>query len=80
VSNPAVENSEPYPHITSIECKGCGRCIEACPRHVLQLGAELNARGYRFVRYRGDGCSGCANCFYVCPEPHTFEIRRPKHR
>lgn len=76
MSNP-VESSKPHPQISAIECKGCGRCIEACPKQVLLLGSTLNARGYRFVQYCGDGCIGCANCFYACPEPHTFEIHTP---
>jgi NAD-dependent dihydropyrimidine dehydrogenase PreA subunit len=79
VSTPADKTS-PYPQINSLECKGCSRCIEACPKQVLQLGSELNSRGYRFVQYSGAGCIGCANCFYACPEPHTFEIHKPERR
>ncbi len=73
-------NAKPYPEIDPTECKACGRCIEACPRGVLQLGTDLNSRGYRYVRYTGQGCIGCANCFYVCPEPHTFVIHKPERR
>ncbi len=71
------ENAKAYPTINALECKGCGRCIDACPKQVLTLGRELNARGYRFVVYSGAGCIGCANCFYACPEPHTLEVHKP---
>ena len=65
-----------YPEINRIECKGCGRCVDACPKTVLRLSKSLNERGYRYVEYVGEGCIGCANCFYVCPEPNTFRIHR----
>lgn len=67
----------PFPVIHSLECKACGKCIAACPKKVLALGTELNARGYRFAQYTGEGCIGCANCFYVCPEPHAIEVHIP---
>jgi len=66
-----------WPEITKLECKGCGRCVLSCPKKVLALGDELNARGYRHVTYTGEGCIGCANCFYVCPEPHVLKIHVP---
>lgn len=61
--------------IDSLECKACGRCIDSCPAKVLALGDGLNARGYRYVVYRGDGCVGCGNCYYSCPEPLALEVR-----
>lgn len=74
------DSTKPYPEINAIECKACGRCIDACPKAVLRLSAELNLRGYRYVQYTGEGCLGCANCFYACPEPHTFVIHKPDRR
>lgn len=71
------DSPKAYPKINALECKGCGRCVDACPKKVLALGRELNARGYRFVGYSGDGCIGCANCFYTCPEPHALEVHKP---
>lgn len=65
---------KPYPELIHLECKACGRCIAACPRQVLAMGEELNARGYRFVVYQGEGCSGCGNCFYACPEPYAIRV------
>ncbi|MDD2236451.1 MAG: 4Fe-4S dicluster domain-containing protein [Kiritimatiellae bacterium] len=68
---------KPEPVITIVECKGCGRCVAACPKQVLRMGKELNERGYAYVEYLGEGCIGCANCFYSCPEPHAITIRIP---
>ncbi len=27
-------------------CKGCGLCIDACPKKILVMSEELNAKGY----------------------------------
>ncbi|MFA6816279.1 MAG: ferredoxin family protein [Lentisphaeria bacterium] len=72
-----IDKTKPYPQINSLECKACGRCIEACPKNVLSMGHELNSRGYHFVVYNGSGCIGCGNCFYSCPEPNALEVHIP---
>ncbi|KUK44797.1 MAG: AMP-binding protein [Methanothrix sp.] len=71
------EKDKPYPVINALECKACERCIVACPANVLALGEELNARGYRFAIYSGEGCIGCGNCYYTCPEPFAIEVHIP---
>ena len=71
------EKAEPYPLINIIECKGCARCITACPKNVLEMSDELNRRGYHYAHYKGEGCTGCANCYYTCPEPLAIEIHIP---
>ena len=73
----ATQSGKPYPVINTIECKACGRCIDACPQDVLFLSDGINERGYCYAQYRGDGCTGCANCFYVCPEPNTIKVHKP---
>ncbi|MDR1519903.1 MAG: 4Fe-4S dicluster domain-containing protein [Planctomycetota bacterium] len=60
--------------INSLECKGCGRCVAACPAKCLEMGKAVNARGYQFAVYRGAGCVGCGNCYYACPEPLAVEV------
>lgn len=60
--------------VKSEECKGCGRCVNACPKSVLKMGEQLNFMGVPYAYYTGDGCIGCAACFYTCPEPGAITI------
>lgn len=64
----------PSPVIIEDECKGCGRCINACPKHVLRFASKINSRGYIPAEYSGTGCTGCAICYYNCPEPYAIEV------
>ncbi|MBQ0008634.1 MAG: 4Fe-4S binding protein [bacterium] len=51
-------------------CKGCGLCINACPQKVLQLSANVNAKGYNYCEMTAEAekCVGCASCGIVCPD------------
>src|ERR1700741_1467297 len=50
------------------ECKGCGLCIESCPKKVIALKDQLNHYGYPTAAYTGSGCTTCGICFLACPE------------
>ncbi len=56
--------------IGEIRCKGCGRCIVACPKDLIAYSDELNERGYNYVTFEGqpEDCSGCALCAVSCPD------------
>jgi len=57
------------------QCKGCGVCIKACPRHCLELGQGINAIGYRPAEFaKAAKCAACGLCFYVCPEPGAITV------
>ncbi len=63
-----------HPEIEADSCKGCGRCVEACPRKCLEISHALNNAGIRSVAYKGEGCVGCGICFYNCPEPYAIKV------
>ncbi|WP_176013206.1 ferredoxin family protein [Victivallis sp. Marseille-Q1083] len=56
------------------ECKGCERCVNACPRSVLKMGTQLNKMSFPYAIAAANGCIGCGGCFYTCPEPGAIAI------
>lgn len=60
--------------ITPDECKGCGRCVKACPKKLLKLGTQLNFMGVPFAVAEQENCIGCGSCFYTCPEPGAVTV------
>ena len=62
--------------INEEECKGCHRCIDACPVGVLEIAPHFNRMSYHPAKYKGEGCTGCAICFYTCPEPGAITVIR----
>lgn len=55
--------------VDSDRCKGCGLCVDACPKNVLELSGKVNAKGY-FPAYqaRPEDCVYCAICGNICPD------------
>ena len=50
-------------------CKGCGLCVTACPKKIVQLSSGLNKRGYHPAEVtEQDKCIGCAFCATMCPD------------
>jgi 2-oxoglutarate ferredoxin oxidoreductase subunit delta len=50
-------------------CKGCGFCVEYCPRQVLQISKRFNKKGYHYPEaVREDACVDCDLCESLCPE------------
>ena len=51
-------------------CKGCGLCIDACPKNLLILSKDkINLKGHSPVEITDqDACIGCAFCATMCPD------------
>lgn len=51
-------------------CKGCGRCIDACPKHLIEQDSHVNPEsGLQPVHIDLDECNACGLCIDACPEP-----------
>jgi pyruvate/2-oxoacid:ferredoxin oxidoreductase alpha subunit/NAD-dependent dihydropyrimidine dehydrogenase PreA subunit len=76
----------PKPFLLPQFCKGCGRCIEACAKHCIEAGTEINPQtGLVPVVMHLEECSACGLCLSACPEPYglapqpasDFELEDP---
>ena len=56
--------------INEVLCKGCGLCVRACPKNLLQLSkTKINAKGYHPAEITDmAACVGCASCAKTCPD------------
>ena len=62
-------------NIIEDRCKGCGFCIDFCPRDVLEFSEEFNPKGYHPPRVRDpEACVGCGLCEMLCPEFAIFVV------
>jgi len=50
-------------------CKGCGFCVEFCPKKVLSMSSRINAKGYHLPEITEDShCPNCGLCMLLCPD------------
>jgi 2-oxoglutarate ferredoxin oxidoreductase subunit delta len=50
-------------------CKGCERCVVACPQRILSMTKELNKMGYFTATVIDQPrCIGCCLCAISCPD------------
>ena len=55
---------------TTERCKGCGLCVEACPKKILAIDIHtLNSKGYHPAMMTDqEKCIACAMCATMCPD------------
>ncbi len=64
-------------HIIENQCKGCGFCIQFCPRNVLEESEAINERGVHPPRVVDeDQCILCSFCTSVCPDFAIFVVEK----
>lgn len=51
-------------------CKGCGLCVSACPKKILQMSTEvINVKGHHPAEIIDQAaCIACAFCATMCPD------------
>jgi len=50
-------------------CKGCGICVEMCPRKVFEWSKELSEKGVHYpVPINAEKCVKCKLCELLCPD------------
>ncbi len=63
-------------NIDKEKCKGCCLCVSECPRGVIEMSGEQNAKGYLYASIKDETkCTGCALCCQMCPEV-VIEVKK----
>lgn len=70
-------------YVIPSRCKECRFCVDFCPRDVLVLSPDTNAKGYHYPTIapgKDEACIHCEFCSLVCPEYaiYTVEVPRPE--
>ena len=65
-------------HLNKERCKGCGFCVDFCPKNVLKMSSELNTRGYLLPTVDDETrCTACGYCEAICPE-FAIKVSAPR--
>ena len=72
-----IEITKGVVYILEDRCKGCGYCIEFCPKQVLEFSKEFNSKGYHPPTTVNDDCVNCHYCEIICPEFAIYSLEAP---
>ena len=62
-------------------CKGCGFCVEYCPKKVLVMSRRFNIKGYHPPEVQKHGeCVSCNLCEMICPDFAIFAVETEEGR
>ena len=61
--------------INTERCKGCGLCVQACPKNCITISKQSNKNGYFPAVSDNAHCTGCAMCAIICPDA-VIEVSR----
>lgn len=65
-------------YIIEDRCKGCGYCIEFCPKRILEFSRSFNKKGYHPpVVSDKEQCVNCHFCEIICPEFAIYSVEAP---
>ena len=68
-------------HIIRERCKGCGLCVQYCPKDVLELSTEFNLKGYHPPAAKNaEACVHCGLCELLCPEFALFVLEKKEEQ
>ncbi|RJR24299.1 MAG: ferredoxin family protein [Desulfobacteraceae bacterium] len=71
----AIQVPKGIVHILEDRCKGCGYCIDFCPRKVLEFSTRFNRKGYHPPALtKQDDCVNCHFCEIICPEFAIYSL------
>jgi 2-oxoglutarate ferredoxin oxidoreductase subunit delta len=64
-------------YVIKSRCKGCGFCIEYCPKQILVASEEFNEKGYHYPEVIDEsGCVNCKVCEDICPDFAIFSVTK----
>lgn len=50
-------------------CKGCGLCVEICPKNVYDRDSKVSTKGFKEIIIKNpELCSQCMLCELLCPD------------
>ena len=54
-------------------CKGCGYCVDECPKQAISFTGRISEKGYDTIQVDDEKCIACGSCYRVSPDS-VFEI------